>query len=104
MSWCKLQFSLDEENPINPASVVMDEVRKRDESLNHPSGVAVFTGVATARTERIFLEVYFSPAAVSLCSDILASWGAIECPAPIGSELQNFGLSYGNSASWDLLK
>jgi len=104
MSWCKLQFSLDEENPINRAYMVTDEVRKRDESLNHPSGVAVFTGVAKARTERIFLEVYFSPAAVSLCPDILASWGAIECPAPIGSELQNFGLSYGNSASWDLLK
>ena len=104
MPWCKLQFSLDEENPINPAYIVTDELRKRDESLKHPSGVAVFTGVAKASTERIFLEVYFSPAAVSLCSDILASYGAIECPAPSGSELQNFGLSYGNSASWDLLK
>ncbi len=39
----------DSESPANRAYFLTDEVRIRDESLNSPSGVAVFTGVSQAR-------------------------------------------------------
>ena len=93
MSWYKLRFSFAESSDTD-AFLVTDLVRRRDDELNHPSGVAVFSGIAPGEdVATTYNEVYFSPAAESMCSDILAEWGAVECPAPLAGELQAFGLS-----------
>lgn len=104
MSWSKLQFSFDDD-PVNSGFRITSLVQQRDEELGRPAGFAVYTGIRHGEDAKsTYNEVYFTPVATSCCVDILASWGAVECGEPKASELQHFGLSYGNPTLKDLLR